>query len=329
MHRRAAAFSSFTDSARSVARLACAAIAVAAALRVAAPAGAQFGATMPPVHATAMAAASMWKPGLGTGTLLWALERSGARLATFSADITYERYREFEDERERRIGRLALEGEGTARRLGCLFSEFYDSRGAKKESKDHWVYADGWLGEADLRFKSFTKRRVIEPGASWDPLKLGEGPFPLPFGQAEAEVRARFVVEPATLPESSLVTSALAKAEAYGMRLTPKPNTPLAKDARYVEVFYTSAAPGGGTAAAIEQLIPRVVVFVKPSGDRSTIVVRNPRMNVPLSDDDRALLAMPNPDPNEWSVDIRDWESAGGTPAGPDGIAGEGEAGRR
>jgi hypothetical protein len=260
----------------------------------------------------AMASAAAWQPCMSTDTLLWGLERSGSNLSTFSANITFERYKDLEDEVERRYGRLVLEGQGPSRKLGCMFTLFVDTRGASKESKNHWVFADGWLGEADLRFKSFNKRRVVEPGASWDPLKLGEGPFPLPFGQPEAEVRARFTVETAQIPDNTLVATALKSDTVCGIRLTPKPNTSLAKDARFVDVFYSAKD-------AVESLIPRVVVFVKPNGDRSTIILYKPLMNETLSDEDQALLVMPNPDPKEWSVDIREWQSDGDADGEPEG----------
>jgi hypothetical protein len=261
--------------------------------------------------AVAMVSASLWQPTLNSDTMLWGLERSGSRLTSFSAGIEWDRFKSFEDERERRVGRFALEGQGQSRRLGCAFTEFYSGDGAKRESVDLWVYADGWLGEADMRFKSFTKRRVVAPGESWDPLKLGEGPFPLPFGQPEHEVRARFTVEPVTLPESPRIRLALKTDTVVGLRLTPKPNTPLAKDITTVDVFYSATGP-------VDGLIPRVVVLRRPNGDESSFLLKDPRMNVPLTKDEQALLTMPNPDPKEWSIDIRDWESAGGTPAGPD-----------
>jgi hypothetical protein len=268
------------------------------------------------LSAVASVCVAVWEPCASPDTLLWALERSGANLRSFSADIAFDRYLALEDEKERRKGRLALQGEGAGRRLGCRFREFIDGAGAKRESQDHWIYADGWLAEADWEHKSFTKRRVVAPGESWDPLKLGEGPFPLPFGQAEEEVRARFAIERAALPETPLIRFALGDTKVCGLRLTPKPTTALAKDASWVDVFYSAEAkPLAESNQLGFQLIPRVVVLAKPSGDQSTIVLTNPVMNAPLEPADQTLLQMPNPDPKEWSIDVREWHRP---EAGPD-----------
>lgn len=253
------------------------------------------------LSAATMASASLWQPCLSSDTLLWGLERSGSNLTSFAADVIYDRYHAFEEERERRRGRLVLEGAGRERKLGCLFSSTQDASGAVRESKDRWVYADGWLGEIDEEHKSFNKRQVVAPGESWDPLKLGEGPFPLPFGQPEAEVRARFEVSSATPPATPMVANELRGDSVCGLRLTPRPESELAKEATSIDVIYSTAVVPG-------VLVPRVVHIVKPNGDSSTIVLSRPVMNGTLADLDRSLLVMPEPDPKEWSIDIRPWE---------------------
>jgi hypothetical protein len=42
--------------------------------------------------------------------------------------------------------------------------------------------------------KTVIKREIVRPGEQFDPFKLGQGPFPLPFGQKEAEILEKFTV---------------------------------------------------------------------------------------------------------------------------------------
>jgi hypothetical protein len=54
---------------------------------------------------------------------------------------------------------------------------------------------NGWLIERDFKAKKEIKRQVRAPGEKMDPMKLGEGPFPLPIGQKKEDVKAQFDVQ--------------------------------------------------------------------------------------------------------------------------------------
>jgi hypothetical protein len=250
--------------------------------------------------ATVLVTALLWQPSMSIDTALWGLEQSGSSLESFAAQVVLEKHRSFEDLTERRHGRLVLEGQGTERKLGCRIDSLV-SGSREIETKARFVYDDGWFGDINLIDRSFIKRRVIEPGAKWDPLKLGEGPLPLPFGQPSDEVRARFDLSVATVPNTPFL-SAVVKAESVtGLRLTPKAGTVIAEKAKYVEVYYDSLS-----------LLPRLVRLVEPNDDSNTVVLIEPAANRQLSADDRALLVMPAADPALWTrVEVKEWETEG------------------
>jgi hypothetical protein len=245
-----------------------------------------------PLHAVVLAS-MLLDPCAESGAMLAALERSGADLRTFSGALAYERYNAFEEESEFRYGDLALEGSGRDRKIGLVFTQFIDATGRSSQSRDHWLYADGWLAEIDERNRTFTKRQIVAPGRDFDPLKLGEGPIPLPFGQPRSEVEHLFEVRVAPPPSLPLFKSL---ANVCGLRLDPKPGTPMAEKADYLEIYYER-----GTLAL------RGVNLVEEDGDRTTVLLSRPAMNRALTETERALLVMPDPDPKSWQIEVRPW----------------------
>lgn len=51
-----------------------------------------------------------------------------------------------------------------------------------------------WYTEKREATKTIIRREIVRPGEQYDPFKLGEGPFPLPFGQKESEILDKFDV---------------------------------------------------------------------------------------------------------------------------------------
>ena len=47
---------------------------------------------------------------------------------------------------------------------------------------EHYVYANGVLSDYDHEAK-LTRRQLVQDGELRDPLRLGEGPIPIPIGQ--------------------------------------------------------------------------------------------------------------------------------------------------
>ena len=136
-----------------------------------------------------------------------------------------------------------------------------------------------------------TERQVAPPGSNFDPLKLGEGPFPIPLGQPKAEVLKRFRVEDLDRSDAPLLTSL---PPCRGLRLVPLPGTDFAKDTAAVEVWYEP-----------ETLSPLGLVIRQVNGDRTAVRLIKPARNAGLADADRALLTRPEIDPTRWAIDRR------------------------
>ena len=149
-----------------------------------------------------------------------ALHDSGANLKSLAADISLRTVRgDFNDE-ETKTGTFLLQklSDGDTR----IRASFVERRSGNKIVKDRhdYVLAGPDLIDRDYATKKQTTRQIRQPGEKLDLFKLGEGPFPLPVGQAREDVLKDFDVE--ELPNADKAVLAVIK-------LSPKPKTPMAE----------------------------------------------------------------------------------------------------
>ena len=229
-------------------------------------------------------------------TYLDALERATTGLRDFQARVTLDRVDAVTEESERRQGRLLFvdDGEGN-RRFAVVFDLYMDPSGRADTSLRHYVYRDGWLVEFDHSRKQMVSRQLVPPGKAFDPLRLGEGPLPLPVGQRKAEVLARFEVSLVGPPTTPLLKGV---GDAQGLRLLPRPGV-LDDDTVDATIWYDPVT-----------LLPRAVSQRKRSGERVEVLVSQPAMNAGLDETQRSFLEVTEPGP-EWSRDIRPWKQEG------------------
>ncbi|MCA9290801.1 MAG: hypothetical protein KDA25_06710, partial [Phycisphaerales bacterium] len=137
--------------------------------------------------------------------LLDALERSGRDLTGFTADVVLHKWDGVTERREIRAGRFIYDAnpETKRRRFAVLFDRTVVNN-RQEDDRQHYIFADGWLVEVYAARKQFIKRQIVPPGQVFDPLRLGEGPFPLPIGQAKADVLRRFEVSAIPVPSEGL-----------------------------------------------------------------------------------------------------------------------------
>jgi hypothetical protein len=231
--------------------------------------------------------------------ILHRLEESASELQSFTASIFYESYDDLLDRREIRTGNIIYrierpEGDGVEGRNVTSFAVLFDSLtiGARRsERKMHYVFHDRWLAEIDYETKQFIKRELVPPGRQLDPLKLGEGPIPLPIGQPKAEVLARFEVSLMEKPEAGPL-SRLENVD--GLLLIPKPGTPEAEDYSRVELFYDR-----------ETNLPVGINAVEVNDNRKTVRLSNVVRNPQLTDEQIRKLSVDEPDPREWSISVQ------------------------
>ena len=224
--------------------------------------------------------------------LLEKLERAADDLRDFSADIRYDKWDAVLERTEIRTGEVIYQVDAAdgSKRFAILFDTLITPP-RREDRRTHFIFAGSWFVEIDHEAKQFIKRQIVAPDKQFDPLKLGEGPFPLPIGQSKDEILARFDVQRIDLPKEGLLKNL---SNVYGLRLTPKPNTPEAEDFQRVELFYDR-----------QTLLPTGINVVQVNGDRKTVRLRNLRRNQGVDED---KLNIETPDPKQgWHIDVRPW----------------------
>jgi hypothetical protein len=74
--------------------------------------------------------------------------------------------------------------------------------GTRRDQLDERHLFDGcWYIETDSRTKTVQRREVRRPDDPGDPYKVGEGVFPLPFGQKKADILREFEVQQVPLED--------------------------------------------------------------------------------------------------------------------------------
>ncbi len=245
-----------------------------------------------PPAAQAPAAGGAIDPDLDA--LLTRLETSAKDLTSFAAKITYEKEEALLARTETRTGEIIYRIDRDKKSFAVLF----DKRIIPPRSENrlyHYVFDGRWLAEIDHENKQFIKREIVPPGKVLDPLKLGEGPFPLPIGQAKADVLARFDVAKLDVPEDGLLKSLQ---NVDGLLLTPKPNVPEARDYRRVEIFYDRATS-----------LPVGINAIETNDDRKTVKLTDLQRNPVMDEAMLGKLNIAEPDARNWRIDIRPWKA--------------------
>ena len=225
--------------------------------------------------------------------LLTAVERTSDSLRDFRANITLETTDDVTGDTERRLGQLVFvqeEGKPATRRFAVVFEKFIDGSGRMDERPVRYIYADGWLTEADFKQRTLVRRQLARAGEQYDPLKPGEGPVPLPIGQRRADVLARFDASLATAPDSTLLLKLTRPM--VGVRLKPKPGM-ADRDLMEASVWYDA-----------QSLVPVGVEAQRKSG-RTVVSLRDATMNGGINDAQRALLSLAEKVTTGWRVDER------------------------
>ena len=225
--------------------------------------------------------------------LLTAVERTSDSLRDFRANITLETTDDVTGDTERRLGQLVFvqeEGKPATRRFAVVFEKFIDGSGRMDERPVRYIYADGWLTEADFKQRTLVRRQLARAGEQYDPLKPGEGPVPLPIGQRRADVLARFDASLATAPDSTLLLKSARPM--VGVRLKPKPGM-ADRDLVEASVWYDA-----------QSLVPVGVEAQRKSG-RTVVALRDATMNGGIDDAQRALLSLAEKVTTGWRVDER------------------------
>lgn len=243
--------------------------------------------------------------------LLTALETADANLKTLTADIKYDKIDGIAGDRQIRRGKVFFQDKGDVdgkrdRKFSVRFDQLRQGGRVDDETK-LFIFDGEWLIEVTPKFKQVVKRQVVPPGEKFDPLKIGEGPLPLPIGQKKADIAARFYGE---LLPSAAGLDGPDKEEAqkqkdfvegsFQLRLVPKPNTEEAGKFKEIRLWYRDLADGAG-------LLPRMARTETPKGDISLIQMVQVDVITPI---DPKMMGVGELDAN-WNVDVQAWEGDG------------------
>ncbi len=258
-----------------------------------------------------------------TDELLLALERSGEDLRTFQAKIIYTKLFPFEGDEQERTGRLyyvveqaALDadsdggdeaGQEPRRTFAVHFDTLrFDDRIERGEDRS-FVFDGQWLVEKLHKERQMFRRQVVPPGERFDPLRLGEGPFPIPIGQKREQILERFEAELlATDAGIEMLDSDVADwltsehYPTYQLRLTPRAEFADELDLAEIRIWYLK-----------RDLLPRAAWTRAVNGNESTIQllgqIKNGEVAAEMMD-----TSVPR---TGWDVETTEWRgSLGGTP---------------
>lgn len=187
--------------------------------------------------------------------LLTALEKADEGLVTLTADLNYDVRAEVQGDRQVRKGKLYFDNR-PPRKFAVLFKELW--LGDERRREEQLIVFDGeWLVEKNMQDKAMIKRQVVPPGQKFDPLKIGEGPLPIPIGQKKSDVMLRFAAEikpvedglaaePEASPQEKTEVEAI-KAHVAGatqVKLVPKPEFLRDTDFTEVRLWYRRNTDG-------------------------------------------------------------------------------------
>lgn len=244
--------------------------------------------------------------------LLAALERADRGLETLTAEVRYDRTFELQGDAQTRFGRLWFENGGERRRFAILFDELLVGN-VQRRQEQQFVFDGEWLVERVPSERRMIKQQVVPPGRSFDPLRLGSGPLPIPIGQKREDILSRYEAE---LAPSSAGLEDQPGDGGEGARLRgfvegswqvvlrPRAEVADEEDFREVRLWYSRSSSG--------RLLPRMARTVNRAGDVACVMLINVRLReaggvrdaeaeVPAGLFDTRTPA------DGWLVDVRPW----------------------
>ena len=225
--------------------------------------------------------------------ILQAVDRHSESLKDFSARMRLDSMDALSEETERRFGQIYYEKMPTKRRAAVVFERTVDADGRARERLEHYVYSDGVLSDYDHEAKRLTRRQLVKPGEAYDPLRLGEGPIPIPLGQRRVDIEKSFVVSLAPSPKSSLVKD---PASVSGLHLVPRPGTALVEQNKIASIDLWMDRYSGS---------PVAVSIIERDGDQVSARFMDIRVNTGVDEKAERWFSAPEVDPREWRIEVR------------------------
>lgn len=244
--------------------------------------------------------------------LLLALEKADAGLKTFEARISYDRRFELQGDRHVRMGDIYYKAEvkpgGEEAPAPAVFAVSFNKLiidDIDRDEQQMYVFDGEWFIEKNFAAKRFIKRQVAPPGERINPLRLGEGPFPIPIGQKRADIVSRYEARLVPVNESIEDEEELTKSVKGSVQIVLTPREGFERDElREIRLWYRPDEGNGG------RLLPRQARTLNRQGDVSIVRLIGPKVN---SKDFPQQITTVAPPPLEERWDIQeDLKRAGG-----------------
>lgn len=245
--------------------------------------------------------------------LLNALEQADASLRTFQAELVYDRRFALQGDQQVRHGsiyyRVTKEKMGSTGDTGVTFEvprrtfavhfTTLTIDGAARPEELSYVFDGQWFIERNTQNKRFVKRQVALPGEVTDPLKLGEGPFPIPIGQKRVDILARYTASLASRTEKIEDEPELNGPLTEGctqLVLVARPDAGN-EGLREIRLWYRRDPASGGV------LLPRLARSINTQGDESYVWLVGMRVNSPSFPAERVSIDEPA-EIDGWDVQV-------------------------
>jgi hypothetical protein len=152
--------------------------------------------------------------------ILTELERKGDEIENIQADITFTKTDPVLEDKQVFKGILRFKQDKPNPRFFIEFNKFIQE-GIEREKKEWHIFDGEYYIEAREKTHTIIKRQIVRPGEQINVFRIGQGPFPLPFGQKKADILQNFdckliAPQPADPPSTDHV------------ECTPKPGTDMA-----------------------------------------------------------------------------------------------------
>ncbi len=200
-------------------------------------------------------------------TILDKLEKAGTNIKTLQANVKHELYQMIPDDRQTKLGfirYIASIGNKNARFMIFFDTLIHDN--LKLHRKEYFCFDGHWLREIRQQTKTVIDREIVAPNEKINPFKLGEGPFPLPFGQKRQEILENFQVK--------LVPSAKQDSEnTQHLILIPKPKSKFNKKYKKIEFRIDNKLN-----------LPVKIVALDRHSNQITVYFSNIKINTKLKD---------------------------------------------
>lgn len=212
--------------------------------------------------------------------LLERLEKKGEQITDVEADITYVRVDPVLEDRQEYRGIIRFK-EDTPNPVFFIRFDSFRHEGIVRDSKEWHVFDGQWYSEARESTRTIVRRQIVRPGETLEVFRIGEGPFPLPFGQRKDDILANFEVRRIEAPEGAPPNS-------DHIECTPLPGSPMAD--RYDAIHFSIDR-------ALD-LPVRVSTTEKQEGIQITALLNNVRINPGL-----AASALKLPELSDYQID--------------------------